>query len=505
MNVDAENTWTFCQEFFSRNLASIPEECPCYFRVNMHPPDAITTMEDHEFILLLLLLQFVAAQQENAIGDLESLLASHIREQRRLNRSLPADKVRVTWSAFVDRITTVHFRRMFRMPIEAFNDLCQKLTAEIGEEEFRSEKYLAEASNGEPSTFISGEVKVGVCIRMLAGGSYLDLVPLFDVCKSYLYTVFGQFLDWVLQTFRFPLVKWIRNGNWEVLNHLANQFAEKSNGVFFGPFGSIDGLAIRIRSPRLSEVPDPGNYYCRKGFYALNVQAICDKKKRFLWCYPSNKGSTHDSAAFGGSRLYELLKETTVSNKLLDYGLFIAGDSAYSLAPFLIVPYDADETEDDIDGAMDSFNFHLSSCRIYIECAFGELVMRWGIFWRTLLFDLQKSTKIINVCMLLHNHIIDRREGDDTEDARFFREFRIEMDRTQQEISRQAGEVPRAVVADNNEPRRCGRPSIDEAEQRALGAAIRNRLTVKLAANDMRRPLQHDMRYNQHGNIHMTS
>ena len=116
-----------------------------------------------------------------------------------------------------------------------------------------------------------------------------------------------------------------------MLNHLANQFSESSNGVFFGPFGSLDGVAIRIRSPTLKEVPDPGNYYCRKGFYALNVQAICDKKKRFLWCYPSNKGSTHDSSAFSGSRLYDLLREEAVSKKLYEMGLFLAGETAYGV------------------------------------------------------------------------------------------------------------------------------------------------------------------------------
>ena len=149
--------------------------------------------------------------------------------------------------------------------------------------------------------------------------------------------------------FEFPLAKWLRERNWNVLNGLASEFAEKSNGVFFGPFAAIDGLAIRVRSPRLADVPDPGNYYCRKGFYALNVQAICDKTKRFLWCYPTNKGSTHDSAAFAASRLHELLKE--VAMELHRRGLFIAGDSAYSLSPFLITPYDADDTKADPDKA----------------------------------------------------------------------------------------------------------------------------------------------------------
>ena len=64
----------------------------------------------------------------------------------------------------------------------------------------------------------------------------------------------------------------------------------------------------------------------------------------------------------------------------------------------------------------DAFNFFLSSSRIYIECAFGELVRRWGIFWRTLNFDLAKSQKIVQVRMLLHNFI--KSEGNnDTDDS----------------------------------------------------------------------------------------
>lgn len=54
--------------------------------------------------------------------------------------------------------------------------------------------------------------------------------------------------------------------------------------------------------------------------------------------------------------------------------------------------------------------------------------------------------------MLLHNHIIDMRQGDDTEDALYFREFNVSMDAIQQELTRRSGEIPRAVVADNNEP-----------------------------------------------------
>jgi hypothetical protein len=75
---------------------------------------------------------------------------------------------------------------------------------------------------------------------------------------------------------------------------------------FLGCIGALDGLAVKIRCPMLSDlISDPGNYYCRNGFYdALNVQAICDKLlHRLLWVKTGNKGSTHDSTAFDGTRL----------------------------------------------------------------------------------------------------------------------------------------------------------------------------------------------------------
>ena len=454
-----------------------------------------------DLAMLMLLLQAVSIGLDRIADSLERLLADHLREQRRLNRALPMNKTRVSFSSWVATKTTPkHFRRMFRMPFDAFSVLCNRIESAVGEEVFQPERKLFETSFNEwvvPP--IQGEVKVAVSLRMLAGGSYLDLIPMFDV-SSYVYVIFRQFLDWVLSTMQFPLVDWLMNRNWEVLEHLALQFAEKSNAIFYGPFASLDGVAIRIHSPRLKEVPDPGNYCCRKGFYALNVQAICDKLKRFLWCYPSNKGSTHDHAAFCGSQSYGLL--VSMVEEFKEKGLFIAGDTAYGLTPFLITPCDAAQAKDDVNGAKDSFNFHLSSCRIYIECAFGEMVMRWGILWRTLKFNLVNCNKIIRVCMLLHNFIVDQRQGNDTEDAQFFSSFEVEMDSLQRRLTRQSGEMPTALVTDNNEPRGQGRPTVAEAQMRDMGKEIRLNLTVKLAAHNMSRPMQYDMEYNEYGHIY---
>ncbi len=54
-------------------------------------------------------------------------------------------------------------------------------------------------------------------------------------------------------------------------------------------------------------VRNPGHYYSRKGFHALNVQVIVNKDKKILCrCINSRVGS-NDSNAFNSSLLYEYL------------------------------------------------------------------------------------------------------------------------------------------------------------------------------------------------------
>ncbi|CAJ1934612.1 unnamed protein product [Cylindrotheca closterium] len=232
-----------------------------------------------------------------------------------MNRSLPIYLLRPTFDQFTATISASHFRKMFRMTQSMFATLCATICNEIGPEVFRSESFLSQRreriyGSQEPREQavapVSGEIRVAIGLRMLAGGSYLDLVPLFRVSSSQLYDVFDTFLVWILATFKFPLPQYFAENNWPAIERLAFPFAEKTNGIFYGVFAALDGLAVRIKGPRIDEVPDPGNYYCRKGFFALNVQAMCDKAKYFLWCFPANKGSTHDSTAFANSTLFEM-------------------------------------------------------------------------------------------------------------------------------------------------------------------------------------------------------
>lgn len=458
-------------------------------------------MDDEDIDLSLVTTFLLLATELIEIIEIDEKkkLSDHIKEQRKLCRSLPIEKTRPTWIGFCNRISDSHFRKQFRMSRDAFNNLCSSLCIAAGEGTFRPENALLPTRNSASlqsrGGLIPGEVKTAISLRVLAGGSYLDLMPLFDVSVAHVYAIFNEFLDWVLKAFHFPFVGYIKDENTTALAEIATQFSHGSNGIFSGIIGAIDGIAIRIRSPQLKEVWDPGNYYCRKGFYALNVQAICDRSKKFLWCYTSNKGSTHDSVAFTNSSLYSLLTQKTAW--LEAHGLHIVGDSAYNLTPFLLVPYTNDDVRQDRADMCDAFNFYLSSSRIFIECAFGEMVMRWGILWRTLAFDLEKCQRIIQVCMLLHNHIKD--EIDKVTDDDVF-DWRPPDDAL---ANGRMVRLERAfpLVSDNNELYLGGRRSITDERNRQRGEAIRRSIALHLQFDGLRRPMHSGMRYNEYGHV----
>ena len=175
---------------------------------------------------------------------------------------------------------------MFRMNKFSFERLCEKICDTVGEEKFRPEGYLNVRQ--QPRTteatmyvggYIPGEVKLAVTLRMLAGSSYLDLLLVYSIGKTTVYDSFHEVVDWINETFTFQLRTLLDKKNLRALKHISSGFASFSQGELEGIIGAIDGIAIRIMCPTESDgISDPGNLYCRKQFYALNVQAVVDSK-----------------------------------------------------------------------------------------------------------------------------------------------------------------------------------------------------------------------------------
>ena len=59
---------------------------------------------------------------------------------------------------------------------------------------------------------------------------------------------------------------------------------------------------------------------------------------------------------------------------------------------------------------MDNFNFYHSSVRITVERAFGKINLRWVIFWKHLMFNLDNICLTIEGSIRLHNFLADYRD-----------------------------------------------------------------------------------------------
>ena len=119
-----------------------------------------------------------------------------------------------------------------------------------------------------------------------------------------------------------------------------------------------------------------------------------------MYMSAKSAGSTHDATAFGITSLSEALEEGR-----LPTGYWLAGDEAYPCSEWLLTPCSGRN----LPKYKDAFNFYHSRLRTIIECAFGMLVMRWGIFWRPLRVPLLRVPLLVRTCMKLHNFVLGER------------------------------------------------------------------------------------------------
>lgn len=299
---------------------------------------------------------------------------------------------------FDEGLSDEEFLSAYRMPRAAFERLVNLLRPHI------AKKIHSKILSGrEEAGFgvLGVRERVAMSLRILAGASYHDVAMVFHVSRSTIYENFYRLIESISS----GSVKELRINfpfdDDEKLKEIADEFSQTSSNhpALYGCVGALDGYAIRIQRPSIRDVENPLDYANRKGYFSLNMQAICDSRCRFTYIYIGTPGSTHDATAYVLSSFSE--KWEALAGKKLWY---IAADEAYPATENLITPWPGRK----LGLFKDSFNFHLSGGnRNVIERAFGLLTKRWGILWRKLDFRLHRVPQIVLACASIHNFLID--------------------------------------------------------------------------------------------------
>ncbi|XP_067648044.1 putative nuclease HARBI1 [Eurosta solidaginis] len=166
--------------------------------------------------------------------------------------------------------------------------------------------------------------------------------------------------------------------------------------------GAIDCTHIAIVAPPSNNVERPlSQYLNRKGYYSINVEAVCDHRLRFTFLNANFPGATHDSGIWATSDLREyLIRKHNASSTSNQRESWLIGDQGYPLEPWLLTPVANPSTTKER-----KFNKIHASGRNCIERGFGVVKshFRCLLKHRVLHYSHETAAVIITSCVILHN------------------------------------------------------------------------------------------------------
>lgn len=153
--------------------------------------------------------------------------------------------------------------------------------------------------------------------------------------------------------------------------------------------GALDCSHVRIQSPG---GPNAELFRNRKGYFSINIQAVCDAKLKLRHLIARWPGSVHDSTIFNDSPLPMEFEMGTFGNG------FLLGDSGYPCKPHLLTPL-----LNPLNASEEAYNRAHILTRNPIERFFGVLKRRFPCLANGLRLKLDTTLKVIVACAVLHN------------------------------------------------------------------------------------------------------
>lgn len=149
------------------------------------------------------------------------------------------------------------------------------------------------------------------------------------------------------------------------------------------------------------------DYYNRKGWYSILVQAVIDHDYLFRDLCVGWPGSIHDARVLANSTLFkkvtsgEVLQDEEVQIQGQTLRTYLIGDSAYPLLPWLMKPFSLSSS---LNSQQKKYNYRISQrARVVVEIAFGWLKAHWCRLVKQVDMHIDNIPHIIVACCVLHN------------------------------------------------------------------------------------------------------
>ena len=306
------------------------------------------------------------------------------------------------------------FRRQFRLCREDFGNLLMKISPMI-----ERNARLARNSSGTP---ICPELRLMITLRILAGAKYLDMIW-YRVSVDHVHEYVRDCLlaiNSAVDNIKIPCTdaEW-RNESEKFRTVLTDKHGSIGDDLLGGICGAGDGFVVPITKPVKADLEGrpSKNYMNRKGFFALLVQAFCGAHTNFWYFRVGWPGATNDITAYKQTSLHKNSTNRLLDTSIPDWVSFVLDEAYSSVGGCHLTPFTSHQLKKAFLMAdpgkvlyykMRSFNHTLSSQRITIERAFGQLVRRWGILWSANSGRLKNVSLMIQCCAKLHNMCVDR-------------------------------------------------------------------------------------------------
>ena len=234
--------------------------------------------------------------------------------------------------------------------------------------------------------------------RLATNTEYRTIAALFGVGISTVCSIVHKTAQIVVE---FLLPKYVCIPLEDKLKEIVAEF--ESLWGFPQVVGAIDGTHIPILHPQES----PSDYYNRKNFYSIIMQAVVDSRCCFVDVNIGWPGKVHDARVLSNSSFFWKANEGSLfpnwKRKIngVDIPLLILGDPAYPLMSWLMKCYPETGC---LSPEESHFNYRQSRARMVVENAFGRLKGRWRCLLKRM--DYMNIDTIINVvacCVVLHN------------------------------------------------------------------------------------------------------